>query len=54
MSVLMGVFAGVNLLYLRYANAKKAIRRRERSDDADAKESWREEGDRHCDFIYAY
>ncbi|GAA5968521.1 hypothetical protein JCM3765_006721 [Sporobolomyces pararoseus] len=54
MTILMGVFAGFNLLYLRWANAQKAIRRQERKGDVDSKESWREEGDRHCDFIYAY
>ncbi|GAA5974985.1 hypothetical protein JCM5350_004531 [Sporobolomyces pararoseus] len=54
MTILMGVFAGINLVYLRWANAQKAIRRQERKGDVDSKESWREEGDRHCDFIYAY
>ncbi|GAA6017703.1 hypothetical protein JCM11491_001175 [Sporobolomyces phaffii] len=54
MSILMAVFAGVNLLYLRYANAQKEVRRRERNGDVDSKDTWKEEGDRHCDFIYAY
>ncbi|GAA5846979.1 hypothetical protein JCM5353_008620 [Sporobolomyces roseus] len=54
MTVLMGLFAGLNLLYLRYANKQKAIRRKERDGDVDSKDSWKEEGDRHCDFEYAY
>lgn len=54
MTVLMGLFAGLNLLYLRYANKQKAIRRKERYGDVDSKGSWKEEGDRHCDFEYAY
>ncbi|GAA5876599.1 hypothetical protein JCM16303_003595 [Sporobolomyces ruberrimus] len=54
MTVLMGLFAGLNLIYLRYANAQKATRRRERNGDVDLKDTWMEEGDRHCEFEYAY
>lgn len=54
MTVLMGVFAGLNLIYLRWANVQKAVRRRERNGDVDLKDTWREEGDRHCEFEYAY
>ncbi|GAA5936451.1 uncharacterized protein JCM15063_001890 [Sporobolomyces koalae] len=54
MATLMGVFAGINLMYLRYANAQKAVRRREQNGDVALRDSWKEEGDRHCEFVYAY
>ncbi|GAA6059485.1 hypothetical protein JCM10212_002228 [Sporobolomyces blumeae] len=58
MTIVMGLFAGLNVLYLRHANAQKAIRRRERDEAGEPNEvtiaKWKEEGDRHCDFVYTY
>ncbi|GAA5936454.1 uncharacterized protein JCM15063_001891 [Sporobolomyces koalae] len=49
MTVLVGVFSFLNIVYLRYANGIKA-RRRDQNDEAE----YSVEGDRHPDFIYNY
>ncbi|GAA5861034.1 hypothetical protein JCM1840_003058 [Sporobolomyces johnsonii] len=53
MSILTGVFAALNLVYLRRANRKKAERREQDGGKIDAA-SWAVEGDRHPHFVYSY
>lgn len=49
MTVLVGVFSGLNILYLRHANRRKA-KRREENDEA----NYLIEGDKHPAFVYNY
>lgn len=49
MTILVGVFSGLNILYLRHANRAKA-RRREEKEEA----NYLVEGDQHPAFLYNY
>ncbi|BGP49005.1 hypothetical protein JCM10450v2_004884 [Rhodotorula kratochvilovae] len=53
MIVMIIVFCSLNLLYLRWANAKKAERRAAAGGQIDAS-TWSAEGDRHPHFVYSY
>ncbi|CEQ41384.1 SPOSA6832_03073, partial [Sporobolomyces salmonicolor] len=53
MSILTGVFAALNLVYLRHANRNKAERREQAGGKINAA-SWAVEGDRHPHFLYSY
>ncbi|BGO92174.1 hypothetical protein NBRC10512v2_004440 [Rhodotorula toruloides] len=52
MTLVVALFAFLNLLYLRRENAKKAELREANGGEVDA-ESWREKGDRHEHFVYS-
>ncbi|BGP00241.1 hypothetical protein JCM10021v2_003922 [Rhodotorula toruloides] len=52
MTLVVALFASLNLLYLRRENAKKALLREANGGEVDA-ESWREKGDRHEHFVYS-
>jgi len=49
MTVLVGVFSGLNIIYLRHANRAKAQRRDEKEEA-----NYLIEGDKHPAFLYNY
>ncbi|KAL8287347.1 hypothetical protein RQP46_003799 [Phenoliferia psychrophenolica] len=57
MAIMTGAFAGLNLLYLRYANKQKELRREAlKTGEGQGGEVGKSgaEGDRHPEFIYTY